>query len=157
VTCQNRCASALRETGCILSIEGVGGARIAPSGRTNPFKETVMNRHLIIALTLTCGAAANAFADDITVDPNPFVSTASRAEVREELAAFRRAGVNPWADEYNQLSQFRGARARAEVRSEFLAGRTVVGAFSGEDSGSMYLARMNGTARHGALILAGGQ
>ena len=114
-----------------------------------------MNRHLIIALTLACGAAANAYADDITVDPNPFVSTASRAEVREELAAFRQGGVNPWADEYNQLSQFRGARSRADIRAEFLGQRAVVGAFSGEDSGSMYLARMNGRARQGALILAG--
>lgn len=116
-----------------------------------------MNRHLIIALTLACGAAANVFADDITVDPNPFVSTASRAEVREELAAFRGAGVNPWADEYDQLSPFRGARTRAEVRAEFLGGRAAVGAFSGEDSGSMYLSRMHDRSRHGALTLAGGR
>lgn len=114
-----------------------------------------MNRHLIIALTLAGAAASNAFADDITVDPHPFVSSASRAEVRQELAAFRQGGVDPWADEYNQLSQFRGARSRAEVRSEFLAERAVVDAFSGEDSGSMYLTRMNGTTRQDALVLAG--
>lgn len=52
-----------------------------------------MNRHLVIALAPACGAAGNAFADDITVDPNPFVSWASCAEVGEELAAYRKAGT----------------------------------------------------------------
>ena len=36
-----------------------------------------MNRISSLALTLVLAAAGNAFADDITIDPHPFVSTAS--------------------------------------------------------------------------------
>ena len=113
-----------------------------------------MKRHLAIALTVACAAAANAFAGDITVDPNPFVSTASRAQVREELTAFRHGGVGPWADEYNQLAQFRGSMTRADVKAEFLAGRKEAGAFSGEDSGSIYLARNRARTLRPATELA---
>lgn len=99
-----------------------------------------MNRNLAFAMAVACVAAGPAFADDITVDPNPFVSTLSQAQVREELRQFRRSGVNPWADEYDQLAQFRSTRTRGEVTAEFVASRNVVAAFMGEDSGSDYLA-----------------
>ena len=115
-----------------------------------------MKRHLatVIAIAIVCGAAANAFASDITEDPNPFVSTASRAQVREELAAFRQASVNPWADDYNQLAEFRGSVTRAQVKSAFLTSRDEVQAFSGEDSGSIYLARGDASTMHRAIELS---
>jgi len=113
-----------------------------------------MNRHIAIAITLACAGAASAFAGDITIDPTPFVSTLSRAQVREELAAFGHAGVSPWADEYNQLAQFRGGMTRADVKAEFVAGRTEADAFSGEDSGSISLARAKARTMHRATELA---
>jgi hypothetical protein len=102
--------------------------------------ENTMNRNIALALALGF-AAAGAIADDITVDPNPFVSTATRAQVRQELRDFRNTGVNPWADGYNPVTQFRSSLTRAEVRDDFLASRNTVAAFSAEDSGSIYLAR----------------
>ena len=99
-----------------------------------------MNRTLSIALALACAAAASARADDITVDPNPFVSTATRAQVVQDLHAFRQAGVIPWADDYNPLATFRGERTRAEVKADFLASRKEVAAYSAEDSGSSFIA-----------------
>jgi hypothetical protein len=105
-----------------------------------------MNRILIASLfAATACVAAPSFADtalagDISIDPNPFVSTRTRGEVMAEFAQFRASGVNPWADEYNQLSEFHGERSRAEVAAEFMETRNEVAAMNGEDSGSMYLA-----------------
>ena len=61
-------------------------------------------------------ASAAARADDITIDPTPFQSARTRAEVQAELVQFKRSGVNPWATSYNQLAQFRSTRARTDVR-----------------------------------------
>ena len=100
-----------------------------------------MNRSIAIAIALFGAAAGSAFADDITVDPHPFVSTASRAQVKEELRQFRQSGPSPWADDYNQVPLARSGLTRAEVRAEFFRSRSAVAAFSSEDSGSSYLAR----------------
>lgn len=101
-----------------------------------------MNRAHAISLAIAFVAAGNAFADDITVDPKPFVSTASRSQVQGELMQSRKAGINIWADDYNPTADFRGSMSRAEVTAEFLASRNAVAAFTAEDSGSSYLARM---------------
>jgi hypothetical protein len=106
-----------------------------------------------LAIAFVLAAAGNAFADDITMDP-PFVSTASRAQVQEELRQFRTAGTNPWADGYDQLAGLRSSRSRAEVTAEFLPSRAAVAAFAGEDSGSSYLARMNAREEPRATELA---
>ena len=98
-----------------------------------------MNRYLALAMAIACTAAGPAFADDITVDPQPFVSTLSRAQVMEEYRQFRLSGVNPWADDYTPAA-LASTRSRAEVTAEFMASRSMVAAFSGEDSGSDYLA-----------------
>jgi hypothetical protein len=124
----------------------------ATAGKPNLFKERIMNRH--VAIALACTLATAAFAGDITVDPNPFVSTASRAQVREELAGFRQAGVNPWADDYNQLAHYGGTLTRSQVKAGFIGARNEVAAFSGEDSGSMYLARSHAPARQRANEMA---
>ncbi len=110
-----------------------------------------MNRTHALSLAFVL-AAGTAFADDITIDPHPFVSTASRAAIQEELRQFRMAGNSPWADDYNPIAQFRGSMTRAEVTAEYLRSRDTVSAFNAEDSGSAYLARSNGASP--AIILA---
>lgn len=105
-----------------------------------------MNRAYAISLAIAFVAAGNAFADDITVDPNPFVSTASRSQVQDELMQSRTSGINIWADDYNPVAGFRSSMSRAEVTAEFLASRDAVTAFTAEDSGSSYIARMNAPA-----------
>jgi hypothetical protein len=101
----------------------------------------VMNRYALAIALATIAAAGQVFADDITIDTTPFTSTATRAQVQAELQQFRAAGVNPLADDYNPLHQFRGTKTRAEVTAEFLRSRDAVAAMTGEDSGSFYLSR----------------
>lgn len=113
-----------------------------------------MNRISSLALTLVLAAAGNAFADDITIDPHPFVSTASRAQVMDELRQFRQAGASPWADDYNQLADFRSGTTRADVMAEFHRGREATAALTAEDSGSSYLARMHVPAAGRGTALA---
>lgn len=115
-----------------------------------------MNRthSLCLSLSLAFAAAGPAVADDITIDPNPFVSTASRAQVQEELRQYRIAGINPWADDYDPLARFQGSMRREQVMADFHASRSEVAAFSGEDSGSTWLARMDASDAHPAIILA---
>lgn len=115
-----------------------------------------MHPYIATLLAFACAAAAgNALADDISVDPHPFVSSVSRAQVQEELRQFRQAGVNPWSDDYNPLAGSAGTGSRAEATAAFLAARDLVAAFAGEDSGSSYLARMaHAGARPAATELA---
>jgi L-rhamnose isomerase len=103
-----------------------------------------MNRKFALALVLALSAAGNAFADDITVDAKPFVSTASRADVQAQLAQFKQSGSNPWSNQYDPLHTFSSKLTRAEVAADFIASRDEVAAFTGEDSGSAYLARPEG-------------
>jgi hypothetical protein len=100
-----------------------------------------MNR-FFIASALAVAAAATmsaARADDITIDPHPFVSTRSVGEVQQELQQYKAAGVNPWSTSYNPLASFRSTTTRAQVTADFVAARDEVAALGGEDSGSMYL------------------
>ena len=99
-----------------------------------------MNRNFALAMALVFVAGGPALADDITVDPHPFVSTATRAQVLQELQQFRQAGANPWADDYDLIAQRPSALARTEVTTGFLGARSEVAAFTGEDSGSGFLA-----------------
>lgn len=105
--------------------------------------EMNMNRKIAIAFAIAAAASAagNAFADDITVDNNAFVSSRSRAEVQAELAQYKRSGVNTWSIAYNPLRSLQGTRSRGEVAGEYIASRNQVAALTGEDSGSAYLAR----------------
>jgi hypothetical protein len=101
-----------------------------------------MTRPIAIAIAIACAAAGSAFADDITIDPNPFVSTATRAQVREELQQFQHSGVNPWADDYDQLAQVRSEKTRAQVTAEYLESREAADSLGREDSGATYLAQI---------------
>jgi hypothetical protein len=72
-----------------------------------------MNRKTTLAIVLAALAVGNAFADDITVDRNAFVSSRTRAEVQAELAQYQQSGVNPWSIAYNPLRNFRSTKTRA--------------------------------------------
>jgi hypothetical protein len=71
----------------------------------------------------------------------PFASTQSRAQVQAELAAYQKAGVNPWSIRYNPLNSFRSATTREAVVAEYVASRDSAQAMYGEDSGSTLLAQ----------------
>jgi hypothetical protein len=110
-----------------------------------------VNRSFVFgALVASSFLGQAAFADtglagDISIDPHPFVSTRSQAEVRQELAQYQRAGVNPWATGYNPLRYFRSVRTREDVQQEYMASRQEVRAFTGEDSGAAWLAQHRAT------------
>jgi hypothetical protein len=112
-----------------------------------------MNRKTFVAALVLIASAGSALADDITIDSTRFVSGKSRAEVQAELQQFQRAGVNPWAQDYNPLQSFASGKTRAQVSAGYLASRTEVAALSGEDSGAAWLAaRASAVA---APVLAG--
>lgn len=98
-------------------------------------------RTAFTALALAAAFAGSAFAETPTPDV-PFTGTLARAEVQADLAAYQRAGVNPWSTQYNPLRNFRSTTTRAAVVADYLAARDEVTAFGGEDSGSQYLAQM---------------
>ena len=74
-----------------------------------------MNRNLASTLSITTTAAAilavaaiasgNAYADDITIDTTPFVSTKTRAEVRAEVmgqSEALRTASSEWSMQMNE-------------------------------------------------------
>lgn len=101
----------------------------------------------IAVAAFTLGYTGIAVADDITIDPVPFVPSASRAEVRADLEAFKKSGVNPWSIRYDPIRNFRSGKTRAEVTAEYIRERDAVAAMNGEDSGSRYLAEMREAGR----------
>jgi hypothetical protein len=116
-----------------------------------------MNRNYAFAIILATAAAGNVFAGDgeITREPAPFVSTASRAQVQAELKEFRQSGVDTTSYEWNPLSQFRSDKTRADVRAEYIAGRQQVAAMNEEASGAVHALRRIDVPREGATRLAG--
>lgn len=99
-----------------------------------------MNRYALAIALATLAAAGQAFADDITVETTPYVSTATRTQVQQELAQFKASGVSPWSQVYDQLAGFQSGRSRADVTAEYIRSRDAVAALTGEDSGSAFLA-----------------
>jgi hypothetical protein len=116
-----------------------------------------MNRTIASVLAVSALAfAGQAFAETPTIDNSNFVSTASRAQVQADLAAYKQAGVNPWSIQYDPLKTFSSTLSRQQVVAEFIGERDVVAATTGEDSGSAYFAQAG--VKHGAsnTRLAGG-
>lgn len=103
-----------------------------------------MNRKFALAVAVAASVAGNAYADDITVDRTPFVSTLSRGEVQTQLRQFKKARTYPWSTQYYPVAAVSSSRTRAQAVDEFIAARGEVAAFAGEDSGSAYLARNGG-------------
>jgi hypothetical protein len=114
-----------------------------------------MNRNLASTLALTTTAAAaialaalassNAYADDITIDNTPFVSTRTRAEVQAEVmgqAEALRMANSEWSTQSNQASLPHSDFTRAQAKAEYIAARREVNALNAEDSGSSYFASL---------------
>lgn len=66
----------------------------------------------------------------------------SRVQVQDELVQFRAEyPVSPWSFRYDPLARFQSTTTRADVTAAYIADRDAVAAFTGEDSGSAYLAQ----------------
>jgi hypothetical protein len=130
-------------------------------------KETDMNRKLASALSITSTAAAifaaaaiasgNAYADDITVDTTPFVSSKTRAEVRAEVMGQSeqlRTASSEYSMQLNHAALPVSAYTRAQATAEYIAARNQVNALNAEDSGSSYFAALPRGMSTG-VILAG--
>ena len=115
-----------------------------------------MNRQIALALSAILGVAAatQVRAESPGIDPQPFVSTLTRAQVIEELQAFRAAGQNPWADDYNPVAQIASSITRAQAQAGYIAERDAVNAYAAEDSGSMYIARMKNVSQRPTELAA---
>jgi len=98
-----------------------------------------MNRNIAFSLVLATAAIGNAYAGDGEFahdQQTPFTSTASRAQVKSELAQYRRDGIDTTSYEYNPLSQFKSGLTRAEVTADYIANRSQVAAMNAEASGA---------------------
>lgn len=99
-------------------------------------------------------ASSPAFAETPTIDTTPFVSTRTRDEVREELmrqAELVRGGAREWAMQQNGPRVLASGFSSAQARQRYIAAREEVSALTGEDSGSMYLARLNARRSAGSV------
>ena len=114
-----------------------------------------MNAKHIATLALVAAAAGSAFAETPTVVNEAFVSTATRAQVQAELAAYKKAGVNPWSISYNPLRGFQSELTREQVTADYVASRDTVAALTSEDSGSAYLTQIAARRVDGGTTLAG--
>ena len=123
-----------------------------------------MNHRIASAITFSSTVAvatiaaaflsSNAFADDITIDTTPFVSTKSRAEVRAEVMNNRDqitsyGGV--WKGQQNEQRPFQSAYTAEQVRNEYKAARNEVRMMNGEDSGSSYIAQQRSVS-NGVIV-----
>ena len=104
-----------------------------------------MNAKLALSsLVLAASFAGNAFAEGPIYGNDVFTGSKSVAQVRAELDAYKKSGVNPWSTSYNPLKGFQSATTREAVTAEYIASRNEVHELSGEDSGSAYLAQHRG-------------
>ncbi len=109
-----------------------------------------------LALAAASLASGNAYADDITIDPTPFVSTRTRAEVRAEImgqAEVLRGESGEWAMQQNVATQ-PSTLTSAQAKAEYIAARREVNALNAEDSGSSYFASLPRRERN-RVIMAG--
>jgi hypothetical protein len=114
-----------------------------------------MNRNFASTLALTTTAAAafalaalasgNAYADDITIDNTPFVSSRTRAEVQAEVMGqgeVLRMANSEWSTQSNHASLPHSDFSREQAKAEYIASRREVNALNAEDSGSSYFASL---------------
>jgi hypothetical protein len=122
-----------------------------------------MNRNIESALVLTAVAMAAvgaallsprsaSAAGDITVDPTPFLSTASRAEVRAHV--LKGPPLHRGDAVWTELPRTASAVSPAALRAEYQGSRELVKGFSGEDSGSAYL-KAHPQSADGAATMGG--
>ena len=120
-----------------------------------------MTRNIASSLAFATAVAAaavaatilsrNAFADDITIDKTPFISSLTRAEVSTQLKV-PYVGGNPWAGKYDMF-QIGSTDTSEQVQSQYKMSRDEVGALTGEDSGSAYFKRA--PARNASAVMGG--
>jgi hypothetical protein len=104
-----------------------------------------MNRTALALATVlaTAGFAAQAESPDPAGQFAATVTTTSAAAAPRAKGTHVAApgnSANPWSTRFNPLDGFRSQRTRAEVQAEYIGERDRVHAFTGEDSGSAYLA-----------------
>ena len=108
-----------------------------------------MNRNLPSAIaagavtTIALLAAAVIASTPAYADEEQFVSSRTREEVSAELK-IPYPGGNPWSGSYNMF-QKRGTATREQVQGEYTVNRDRANAFHGEDSGSMYIMKAQGS------------
>lgn len=111
------------------------------------------------ALAVTAIASGKAFADDITIDDTPFVSTRTRAEVRNELlrpADRESAFTTEWTLQQDPAPVIKSSYTSQQARAEFKTSRQIVSALNGEDSGSAYFMKRSFGPRANAGATMGG-
>lgn len=89
----------------------------------------------IAAASITSVFAGPAASGDITLDPTPFVSSVSRADVRADIPRY---GASEWNRQSVGPFEATGY-TRAQARADYLKFHVEVNAMNGEDSGSAYL------------------
>ena len=72
--------------------------------------------------------------------------------MQEDLRLARLAANGPWTDDYIPGAPIVGGKTRAEVTAEYMSSRDTVAAFTAEDSGSTYLARINVPMDRGIVV-----
>jgi hypothetical protein len=121
-------------------------ARIATALKENDVSPTTASvlavaTTVAAALAATAMATSKAYADDITIDNTPFVSSRSRAEVRDELMRptdLVKAGTTEWTLQQNSASPIKSSYSSQQAKAEYKTSRQLVSALNGEDSGSAY-------------------
>jgi hypothetical protein len=98
----------------------------------------IMGIALVAAAVITSNSAY-ADADEIA----SFVSTRTREEVAAELKT-PYPGGNPWSGAYNMFQAHSDATSE-QVQRDYIANRDRVNAFGGEDSGSVYIMKAQGS------------
>jgi hypothetical protein len=123
-----------------------------------------MNRHLpsaiaagavttIALLAAAVIASTPAYADDITVEQSPFVSSRTQEEVSAELKR-PYPGGNPWSGAYNMF-QARSNATSEQIQGEYTSSRDRANAFHGEDSGSVHIMKAQGSLAPGSAAAMG--
>jgi hypothetical protein len=117
-----------------------------------------MNRSALAlaAILSTAGFAAQAESPDPAGQYAPAVSQQQAVQVERAKSTHVAApgnSANPWSTRFNQLDGFRSERSRADVTADYIASRSRVAAFTGEDSGAAYLAARRPV--HGGATVAG--
>ena len=109
-----------------------------------------LNTIAVIAIAIAAtGSAGSAFADDISIDTQTFVSTRTRADVKADMLQARADGsMASWVAEAGSVPATL-AMSRQVTRQEVMADMRVNreaslarAAMVGEDSGSFYLSQI---------------
>lgn len=103
-------------------------------------------------------ASSPAYAESPTIDTTPFVSVRSRADVQAELMAgaeLVRSGAREWVMQHNEARLATSGMTSEQARQQYIESRDQVSAFTGEDSGSAYLARQVARAKADSMTVAG--